>query len=382
MSDPQGIALVWPVAANTGGVELIAREVLEHFSTRRPTTFVGTSMSPLVEGVRHVPVDASPGNVRRPVTFRRASQRALRELDPDDVVISMGANCAPAGVRWVHSVHAAFLRMPGRLQLGPVEVSARWRHALPRHQALLALERSYFQQHPPSLVLATSARERDDLAELYGVDEQVVHVIGNGYNPTRFSPAYRDRVRDDVRSQLGIGPDQLSVLFAANELHRKGFSVLLRALAKLRRPDVRVDVVGKADPTAMVAAAAKDGWVPQVHWHGRTAAIEQFYAAGDLLALPTHYEPFGLVIVEALATGLPVVTSRIAGASSYVTPAAGRLQERSEDVAELTELLDSCLDRSVLDAMSAAAPGAVRELEWPRLFDRIDRLVTRDGGPT
>jgi UDP-glucose:(heptosyl)LPS alpha-1,3-glucosyltransferase len=378
VSDRQGIALVWPVAANTGGVELIAREVLEHFVGRRPTTFVGTSMSPPVDGVRHVRVESSPGNVRRPVSFRRASQRALRELDPADVVISMGANCAPAAVRWVHSVHAAFLRMPGRLQLGPVEVSARWRYALPRHQALLALERSYFQQHPPSLVLATSEREREDLVELYDVSEHVVHVIGNGYNPDRFSPNYRHRVRDGVRNQLGIGPDQLSVVFAANELHRKGFSVLLRALSKLRRADVRVDVVGKADPAAVVAAAAKDGWVPEVRWHGRTQVIEQFYAAGDLLVLPTHYEPFGLVIVEALATGLPVVTSRIAGASSYVTPAAGRLQERSDDVDELAELLHGCLDRSVLDAMSAAAPGAVRELEWPRLFDRIERLVTRD----
>lgn len=370
---------MWPVAANTGGVELIAREVLEHFSGRRRTTFVGTSMSPPVDGVRHVKVQVASGNVRRPVSFRRASQRALREVDPDDVVISMGANCAPVAVRWVHSVHAAFLRMPGQLQLGPLQVSARWRYALPRHQALLALERSYFQQHPPSLVLATSEREREDLAELYGVAEQVVHVVGNGYNPNRFNPGYRDRVRDDLRRQLGIGPDQLSVLFAANELHRKGFSVLLRALAKLRRPDVRVDVVGKADPGAMVAAAAKDGWVPQVHWHGRTPNIEQFYAAGDLLVLPTHYEPFGLVIVEALATGLPVVTSRIAGASSFVIPAAGRLQERSEDADELAELLHGCLDRSVLDAMSAAAPGSVRELEWPRLFDRIERLIVTTG---
>lgn len=367
---------MWPVAATTGGVELIAREALEHFSGRRPTTFVGTSMSPPVEGVRHVRVEASTGNVRRPVTFRRHSQRALRELDPDDVVISMGANCAPAGVRWVHSVHAAFLRMPGRLQLGPVQVSAGWRHALPRHQALLALERNYFQRHPPCLVLATSERERADLVELYNVAEQAVHVIGNGYNAQRFNPGYRQQVRNDVRDRLDIRPDQISVLFAANELHRKGFSVLLNALAKLRRPDVRIDVVGKADPTGVVAAAARHGWVPDVHWHGRTATIEQFYAASDILVLPTHYEPFGLVIVEALACGLPVVTSRIAGASGYVTEQAGRLLDRSEDADELAELLDSCLDRSMLDAMSVAAPDAVRELEWPRLFDRIERLVT------
>lgn len=378
MSDRKGVALVWPVAANTGGVELIARETLEHFSGRRPTTFVGTSMTPPVEGVRHVRVEPKLGNVRRPVAFRRDSQRALQELDPGDAVISMGANCAPGGVRWVHSVHGAFLRVPGRLQVGPMQVSARWRHALPRHQVLLALERNYFQRHPPRMVLATSERECEDLVELYDVDPDAVHVIGNGYNPALFNNQHRVQVRDEVRGRLGIPDGRLCVLFAANELHRKGFATLLAALARLRREDVRVDVVGKADPAPLVAAAEARGWVPQVYWHGSSPWIADFYAAGDLLVLPTCYEPFGLVLVEALATGLPVVTTRLAGASPYVTPECGRLIERPDDDEELAAVLDGCLEASVLARMSRAAPAAVRELEWSAVLNRVEDLVLRD----
>lgn len=375
MSEPRGVAIVWPVASNTGGVELIAKEALEHFVSRRPTTFVGTTMAPVIPGVRHLPVETASGRVRRPLEFRLRSQRALTGLAADDIVISMGANCAPGDVRWVHSVHAAYLRMPGRLQAGPVEVSARWRRALPRHQALLALERNYFQRHPPSLVLATSDRERADLVELYGVAEGVVHVIGNGYNAERFDPGHRERVRERVREQLGIGADHLSILFAANELHRKGFAVLLSALGKLHRPDVRVDVVGSADPRPLLASARGRGWAPDVHWHGSTARIEDFYAASDVLVLPTTYEPFGLVIVEALATGLPVITSRLAGASPYVTPTSGRLVEHPEDADELTEILRSCLEHDVLGRMSSAAPGAVSNLRWADVFARIEDLV-------
>lgn len=369
------MAIVWPVAANTGGVELIAREALEYFAPRRPTTFVGTIISPDVPGVRHVAVDAGSGHVRRPLGFRVRSQRALRSLSSDDVVVSMGANCAPGEVRWVHSVHAAYLRLPGRMHVGPLQVSARWRRVLPRHRALLALERDYFRRHPPSQVLATSEQERADLVELYSVDDRAIHVVGNGYNPRRFSAEHRQRVREEVRERLGIRHDELSILFAANELHRKGFLTLLCALAQIRVRHVRVDVVGRADPSSLVALAGARGWSPNVRWHGSTDRIEDFYAASDLLVLPTYYEPFGLVIVEALATGLPVVTTRLAGASPYVTPGCGRLQEQPQDVEELVDILDSCLTRSTLDAMSVAAPAAVRELEWPRLLARIEQLV-------
>jgi len=375
VSDQRGVAIVWPVAANTGGVELIAREALEYFATRRPTTFVGTSMSPRVHGIRHLAVPAGSGHVRRPVGFRVRSQRALRSLSSDDVVVSMGANCAPGQVRWVHSVHAAYLRLPGRMHVGPVQVSARWRRALPRHRALLALERDYFRRHPPAQVLATSEQERADLVELYGVEDEAIHVVGNGYNPHRFSAEHRTRFREQIRDRLGVRPDQLSVLFAANELHRKGFMVLLRALRLLRSENVRVDVVGRADPAGLVAAARSDGWVPDVHWHGTTPAIEDFYAAADAMVLPTYYEPFGLVIVEALATGLPVVTTRTAGASPYVTADCGRVQEDPESAEELAEILRGFLEPSVLASASSAAPAAVRKLEWPAVLGRVEKLI-------
>lgn len=376
MSELSGIAIVWPVASNTGGVELIAREALEFFVPRRPTTFVGTTIAPDVPGVRHVVVDAAAGHVRRPLSFRRNSQRALSSVSPEDVVVSMGANCAPGHVRWVHSVHAAYLRLPGRLQVGPFEMSAAWRRALPRHRVLLALERDYFRRSIPSLVLATSHQERADLIELYGVAEEVIHVVGNGYNPDRFSLEHRHSVRAEVRDRLGIAPDELSVLFAANELSRKGFAVLLRALAILQPERVRIDVVGKADPAPMVAAARSDGWVPDVHWHGRTPTIENFYAAADLMVLPTYYEPFGLVIVEALATGLPVVTTRVAGASPYVTAECGRIQQDPGDADELADILGNYLESSVLAAASQAAPEAVRQLEWPAVLGRVERLIS------
>src|SRR3954469_16604683 len=93
-----------------------------------------------------------------------------------------------------------------------------------------------------------------------------------------------------------------------------------------------------------------------MRWPGPTPDVARFHAAADVFALPTTYEPFGLVIIESMASGLPVITSRLAGASPAVDAGEnGLLLDDPRDVSQLTEHLRLLLDPDVRERMGSAA---------------------------
>jgi UDP-glucose:(heptosyl)LPS alpha-1,3-glucosyltransferase len=134
--------------------------------------------------------------------------------------------------------------------------------------------------------------------------------------------------------------DGIAVAFVANELHRKGLAQLLRAVANLGDARITINIVGKAPPTAYAPMIERLRLTGRVRYHGLTNDVGWWYSGADLLVLPTQYEPFGLVIVEALASGVPVITTRLAGASTAIRHGqTGLIQEDPLDVDELTSLL-------------------------------------------
>lgn len=370
------LGLVFPAANARGGVERMALQMLEHSAERRRTTFIGEELASRDgDGIAFRQVRVRPGpDATRPLRFRTAAAAALGAHRPD-VVLSNGVNCPPGDVYWVHSVHRSWVESGSAVRVRGISVPPLARRLLPRHQVLLHMERQYFTQHHPRAILCTSQREKDDLQRLYGVAEDVLHVVPNGYERTRFDSRLRPERRAEMRAQLGMREDDVSLLFVVNELHRKGFAVLLDAVAKVADERLRIDIVGKASPEPCRAQIDRLRLSGRVHWHGPTSEVEHYMAAGDVLVLPTQYEPFGLVIVEALASGLPVITTALAGAAPAVLPGTGLLQQDPHDGAELADLLRQALRPGVLDAWSAAAPVAAEPYEWERVLARAEPLI-------
>lgn len=369
------LGVVFPAAHTRGGVERVALQVVRHSAARRRTSFVGTELQGAPTGVAFRQVRPRPGLAAlAPLRFRAAAAQVLRD-DRPDTVLSFGANCPPGDVFWVHSVHRAWLESGSQVRVRGRVVPGAARRLLLRHQVLLRMEREYFTQHRPRAVLCTSPREVEDLRRLYGVPADVLHVVPNGYDGERFTPRVREQHRQAVRDALGMQPDDVSLLLVANELHRKGFGVLLDAVARAADPRLRVDLVGSADPADYRSQVERLGLQERVHWHGPTSTVERTMAGGDLLVLPTQYEPFGLVVVEALACGLPVITTRLAGASPAVVPGTGLLQEDPLDADELAGLLIEALRPGRLEAWSSAAPEAARPYEWESVLERAEALL-------
>ena len=225
------------------------------------------------------------------------------------------------------------------------------------HRLLLALERRVFTRTPE--IVAISRRGAEEIAKLYGVPPARLSVIYNGVDLERYHPDNRARFRAAARGEARLAPEGWVVLFAGSGFERKGLATAIEAFARLDERGANLVVVGKGDQGL-----------------GPRPDIERWYAAADALALPTRYEPFGNVHLEALASGLPVVTTTAAGGAEVVTPACGAAVEPGDPVALAAALMRvRALDpaRAAAAARTAAEPFTYERqvAEFERIYRRL-----------
>jgi UDP-glucose:(heptosyl)LPS alpha-1,3-glucosyltransferase len=244
------------------------------------------------------------------------------------------------------------------------------------HRLTLALERRVFARTPE--VVAISRAGADEIARLYGVPAVRLSVVYNGVDLERFRPALREVHRATARAEAGVPPEAWTLLFAGSGFERKGLDVAIRALAALDDRAARLVVVGRGDVARYREVAREAGVADRIVWLGVRPDIERWYGAADVLVLPTRYEPFGNVHLEALAAGLPVVTSRVAGGAEVVRPGCGTAVDPyapEEFAAAVARLRERPASEVRAAARAAAEPFTfarqVGELE--RLYKRLDR---------
>ncbi len=225
------------------------------------------------------------------------------------------------------------------------------------------LERRALVQPQTRRVIAVSHLMRANLAEFYG-RTRGVEVVYHGTDVDRFHPTNRDRFRAGVRSTLGIPAGQFVALYVGDL--KKGATAAVRAVAAT--PGVTLLLVSGSDATDLRRVAAECGAAERVILHPPSNQIERFYAAADVFLFPTLYDSFGLVVTEAMASGLPVITSRAAGAAELITPGVdGFVTEEPWDVTALAAHLALLRDSPDLrETVGLAARRRVEPLTWDR----------------
>lgn len=369
------LTLVYSGCHPRGGVERVIWEAALYLHGHHEVTVVAADVDPLPAevSVRHV-VSPSDGPWK-PVRFRAGATKLLAE-ERSDLVVSFGGDCPAGDVLVVGSVHKAWVRRGGPVRVGSLIVPGEVRRMLPRHRVLLALEKKWIRDGSEAVILAVSPSVEDDLVDLYGVDRSRISVIPNGFSPDQCSPERRGKLRSARRQQLALADDDIAMLMIANEWHRKGLATTLEAMKLHGDPRLRLILVGRQDPRSYEAQIDRLGLRGRVKWYGPTDDVAVYHAAADLFVMPTTYEAFGTVIVEALASGVPVITSRLAGASSAIVPGKnGLLLDRPKDPAELAALLTQATRPGTLAAWSQTAAASVADFAWPAVMARFERIL-------
>ncbi|HEV8471771.1 MAG TPA: glycosyltransferase family 4 protein [Methylomirabilota bacterium] len=240
-------------------------------------------------------------------------------------------------------------------------MGARYNRGL-RHRVLLALERRVFETTPR--VVAIAAAGRREIQKLYGVDDARMSVVYNGIDLERFHPRNRALHRLSVLAEAGVPQAAWVALFVGSGFERKGLATALRGFAAFGDRDSRLLVLGRGQTGAYEKLAEDLGIAARVTWLGARRDVERWYAGADVLLLPARYEPFGNVHLEALASGVPVVTSRRAGGAEVVTPECGAVVDPRDapGVRTALEVFRVC-DR-------AGTAGAARAAAEPFTFEQ------------
>ena len=255
-------------------------------------------------------------------------------------------------------VHAQWLEQRARVQT-PM---AAWltRHE-PHHRYLLAAERALFTSERLRAVICNSEMIRREIAARFKTPPAKLELIRNAVDSSSFNPGLRGDMRAPVRQQLDIPDDANVVLHIGSGFERKGVASLLRAAA--RAPSKPwVIVVGRDKRSARYVELGRLlGIDSRVRFVGSVSDVRPYHAAADSFVLATLYDPFPNAAIEAMASGLPVVTTPLCGAAEVVTEGETGFIRDALDVDGLAAAIER-LDPATAQRMGANARDAIAAL--------------------
>jgi UDP-glucose:(heptosyl)LPS alpha-1,3-glucosyltransferase len=249
----------------------------------------------------------------------------------------------------------------------------------PHHRYVLAAERALFASARLAAVICNSDMVRGEIAARFGTAREKLALIRNAVDSQRFHPGLRGEMGAAVREQLGIPGDARVMLHVGSGFERKGVSGLLRAVARAPSKPWAV-VVGRDKRAGRYAALANRlGITARVRFVGGVSDVRPYHAAADAFVLASLYDPQPNALLEAMASGLPVVTTRKCGAAELLTEGrSGFVRDALDEagLAEAVERLDPATARGMGEAARVAvAPytPAAMAAEYVALYRRLLR---------
>jgi glycosyltransferase involved in cell wall biosynthesis len=303
-----------------------------------------------------IPVKGLPTYLLREIVFAWRSADWLRKHRSElGLVLANGAITSARGdVNLVPFVHGAWLRSP--LHISRVRrnfygfyhwlytvLNARW-----EKQAFLKAK----------VVVAVSQRVKQELLDI-GVPKECIQVILCGVDLQEFSPGSADRRKWGLPEQVPLA------LFVGNiTINRKNLDTVLHAL--VQAPELHLAVVGTSESSPYPQLAAQLELSERVHFLGNPQnVVPELMRTADLFVFPSRYEPYGLVVIEAMASGLPVITATTTGAAEIVTPECGVVLSDTEDQVALAEAMHKLAsDTELRHRMGKAARAVAEQHSW------------------
>ena len=232
-------------------------------------------------------------------------------------------------------VHRAWLERRRKFEL-PLKRFVRSLNS--KHQDLLRLEQSLFSGGNTKRVIAGSQMVKDEIVNLYGYSADKIDIVRNGVplEKFRFGPELREKSRE----QLNLKSDQIALLFAGSGWERKGLLFAIEAAALCNDRKIRLLVAGRGNARLHKTKRLRFWREDPVQFLGEVADMLRIYAASDIFILPTIYDPFSNACLEALACGLPVITTRSNGFSEIIEDGVhGSIVDHARDLLALRDAI-------------------------------------------
>jgi UDP-glucose:(heptosyl)LPS alpha-1,3-glucosyltransferase len=221
---------------------------------------------------------------------------------------------------------------------------------------------------------------KQDMMRWYRIPKERITVVYNGVDIEHFHPRNR-QYREGIRGRHGIG-DELVILFVSNNFRMKGLGFLIKALAKIKKgdhPPFRLLILGRDHQDSYLRLARGMGIFGDVIFAGSTDEPEKYYGASDLLVHPTFYDACSLTVLEALASGLPVITTHSNGASGIITQGQeGFVISDPRDDQALVEKILFFLNRERVGRASIAARYLAESYSIERNWSEMKNIFERN----
>ena len=247
-------------------------------------------------------------------------------------------------------------------------------------RALSAVERQAMKGSGSSWFLPVSSIAMDAFRREYAMLPGRWQIVHPGVDVARFSTPERAACRAGIRGRYGIGTSDVLLLFVGMNFDIKGLDTIIAALAKARtaqpEANIRLLVVGRGDEGKYHKMARSLGIPEAVTFAGtQTEGLERYYRAADIFIMLSKFDTFGMVVLEAMAAGLPVIVSPNVGAKDLVEEGGnGFILPVPQDADAAAERIVLLSDAKRREAMGAAAAQTAAMHDWERLAEKIGKI--------
>jgi UDP-glucose:(heptosyl)LPS alpha-1,3-glucosyltransferase len=362
-----------------GGLEKWMDRLTTAFAAKGcPVTVLSTNTghfdSPLIESKRLKVL--APLSFQKISGFDRQSAKYLQK-HPTDIVFGLDRCSSQTHHRAGNGVHKAFLE---RRKLFDSSLKQKSHAINPLHRKILEIEKAAFESPKLQTLFTNSEMVKKEVLHYYNVPEDKITVVHNGVEWKEFEKHFSLWVekKSKISRAIDLDPALFHFLFIGNGYARKGLDKLLEALAILPTKEFHLSVIGRDKQfDKYMQKTSSLGLSENVSFFGERRDTHNFYQLADCLVIPSYYDPFANVTVEALAMGLSVVSSSYNGGSEVLTPETGIVIPSVNDTEQFADYLRQAMQTPKTWIRSVGIRESVKHLDFPNQLSKIiDETIT------
>ncbi|HSW87282.1 MAG TPA: glycosyltransferase [Rhabdochlamydiaceae bacterium] len=297
-------------------------------------------------------------------------RKNLQEIN-GDLIFGLDRNRFQTHIRASNGVHAAYLEHRKHTDHFLKRSSYRFN---PLHRTLLQIEKESFNHSDLKVLFTNSFMVRDEILKYYSTDPQKIQVLHNGVEWHEMQTDFTEwpEMKPDLSRRFQVDPETFHFVFIGHNYARKGLEKLLKGLSILKNREFHLSVIGKEkNPSRFIALAKKLNLDKHVTFFGMRSDIRSFYQLADALVIPSFYDPFANVTVEALGMGVFVVSSKTNGGHEILNSLNGSIIESLNDAESIAKALEIAMEHRKTFENSKKIRESVRYLDFSNQLELL-----------